>query len=91
MDDDSGLDLLVDAFLEEQGGMLPNPPDPAVMLNQFLYEIQKSGNDLSSWDEEDWREALLRFGFAEEDLPDALENLASWGVVDNFVWEVPED
>jgi len=85
----SGLDELVSVFKAQH--MRENPGDDTEMtLNAFLYEIQKSGNDLSSWSEDEWWEALRRFGFDEEDIPDALENVAGWGVVDNFVWALPE-
>jgi hypothetical protein len=67
----------------------PNPPlDAPALFNDFLNQIQEQGKDLSEWDESDWRGVMSEFGLETEGaVLDALENLAGWGVVDNYTWE----
>jgi hypothetical protein len=84
----ASLDRLAQEFIQQDGSLLDNPDDPEITLNEFVLTLQKEGADVSQWDEAQWTKVLTeRFGINEELVPDALENLAAWGVVDNFVWE----
>lgn len=72
--------------------MRPNPPlDPQALFNDFLNQIQEhKGQDVSEFSEEEWRRVLPEFGIEDPDqIVAALENLAGWGVVDNYVWSSP--
>lgn len=81
------LKALVDRYFDT--AYRPNPPlDPEALFNDFLAQVQRQGKDLSEYDESDWRTVLPDFGLDDADRAiDALENLAGWGVVDDFVWE----
>ena len=68
-----------------------NPADPALSLNLFVNDIQSKGYDLSEWTETDWLSALNDFDIHGDKAIDALENIAGWGVVDNFVWASPSE
>ena len=80
---------LADDFL--RSAHRPNPPDPERQLNAFIRDVQSRGYDLSEWTEPDWRGALEAFGIEGDRAVDALENVAGWGVVDNFVWASPSE
>lgn len=68
----------------------PNPPpvdeiiDSGALLSDFLAHYQEAGGDVGTFDEQQWSKLLVeRFGVDPDELPDFLETLASWGVVDN--------
>lgn len=89
----NGLETLIDEFLSEDIKENPDSEydDPEMRLTRFMHQMQQAGNDVSSWNEEDWEAALLKLGFDEDDIFAALENVASWGVVDNYDWESPTE
>ena len=68
-----------------------NPPvkDVDTRVNEFIAEVQAKGLDLGKWTEDEWILALRKLGLDDEEIADALENVAGWGVVDNFSWESP--
>lgn len=81
------MDLL-DLVDQYTGKLQQNPPlDYGVRVNQFVDAVQSKGQDLSQWGEDEWRAALEKLGVPDEAVFDMLENVASWGVVDNYVWE----
>lgn len=62
-----------------------NPPDDAeidVRVQGFCIEKKREGADLSTWDEDDWRDALRALGVEEFQIPSYLEDVSSWGVDD---------
>lgn len=70
--------------------MRPNPEvaqeiiDNGAFLNDFILTYQLAGGDIAQFPEEDWREVLSKtFNVTEDELADAMEQLAAWGVVDN--------
>ena len=72
------------------GDYVPNPEpvieviDSGALLNEFLVELQQAGGDITQFSEDDWKTLLQeRFDVSEDELGDFLEQLASWGVVDN--------
>lgn len=77
--------------LAEQFSKRPqrNPPvkDVNSRVNEFIAEVQANGADLGKWIEEEWILALRKLGLNDEEIADALENVAGWGVVDNSSWE----
>jgi uncharacterized tellurite resistance protein B-like protein len=87
---------LADQYFSRQ--MTPNasdlaqaPDEPTAALSGFLMQVGHSGGDLDSWSEEQWEQVLSeKFGIGEDYMADALEQVASWGVVDND-WYEPEE
>lgn len=64
-----------------------NPEMPSGMtFTDFIHFVQSNHNDIGSWTEDDWVTAALACGVREERLCDAMEEVASWGVVDNYQW-----
>lgn len=62
-----------------------NPPDPGDvddLVQGFCVTKKSEGEDLSDYDEEEWREALMAIGVSEDDVASYLEDVASWGVDD---------
>ena len=84
----ASLILLVDQFNKRP---LHNPPvgDVRVRVEEFIAEVQAGGADLGRWTEDEWIRALRKLGLNDEQIADELENVASWGVVDNRTWEDP--
>jgi hypothetical protein len=65
--------------------------DPHAAMSGFLLNLQLGHNDVSRWTESEWREVLGEvIGIEDEYMADALESVASWGVVDDTAWE-PEE
>lgn len=81
----SDLNKLAGEFMHKDK-LQANPDDSGVRVNEFVAELQAQGADVGRWSEEQWFEALRKLGVPEDDLADEMENLASWGVVDNGVW-----
>ena len=65
----------------------PAVVDKEARVNEFLLNLQSSGADLGKWTENEWILALRKLGLNDEEIADSLENVAGWGVVDNFSWE----
>lgn len=68
--------------------MQTNPPDDSgedldARLNRLLYEAKAKGINTTSWDEDDWFLALSNAGFTSDDMGDAFDIIASWGVDDD--------
>jgi len=62
-----------------------NPPDDddtEDLVQGFCIEKKTQGEDLSGWDEDDWRQALAALGVSDQEIPSFLEDVASWGVDD---------
>ena len=85
----SELQKIVNQFVHGSE-MRPNPEevaeiiDTGAFLNDFILTYQLAGGDIAQFPEEDWREVLSRtFQVGEDELADAMEQLAAWGVVDN--------
>jgi hypothetical protein len=80
---------VAEQFLRAHGqpdGRVSNPADEdtLALVGEFVRTFQAAGADIDDWDEDRWRAVLTeKFGVDEADLPDYLETLASWGVVDN--------
>ena len=65
--------------------------DPHAALTSFVRNLQSGHNDVSAWTESEWGEVLTDVvGVEDEYLADALESVASWGVVDDAAYE-PEE
>lgn len=73
-------------------GHTPNPSNPLVRqvvdpnaaLTGFLLNLQQGHNDIDGWTEAEWKDVLQsELGVGDDDLSDLLENVASWGVVDD--------
>lgn len=82
------MPTLID-FAEQFSQRLHQNPrlDSASRVTQFVAEVQASGEDLGKWDEDTWILALRKLGLSDSQIAVALEDVASWGVVDNDVWE----
>lgn len=76
-------------FAEQFAKRLHQNPrlDASSRVTQFVSEVQASGEDLGKWDEDTWILALRKLGLSDDQIAAALEDVASWGVVDNYVWE----
>lgn len=61
----------------------------AVKLTMFMQHVQTLGTDMDQWTEDEWIAAMKQFGITGDDAIDMLEDVASWGMVDNFEWETP--
>jgi hypothetical protein len=82
-----------------KGGYTPNASDtpervivdqPAVIA-QLVQNIQAGANDIGRWTEDEWRDVLSEECGVEDDyMSDALEQVASWGVVDDSYY-FPEE
>lgn len=62
-----------------------NPPeevDVDELVQQFCIERKISGQDLATWDEQDWRAALKKIGVSPDLASSYMEDVASWGVDD---------
>jgi hypothetical protein len=62
-----------------------NPPEPGdldELVNGFCVTKKMQGEDMSDYDEEQWREAFLAMGVDENELASYMEDVASWGVDD---------
>lgn len=81
---------LLDLVQEFDGSLKENPaPSSSIKYVMFLQQIQNRGADMSRWSEDDWSAALRKLGVPEDDIPEVLEDVASWGMVDNFEWATP--
>lgn len=73
-----------------EDGYTPNlqrPGDAGALLTGFLLGLQQRGGDVARWTEADWAEFLKdELNVPEEYLPDYLETVASWGIVDDAYW-----
>jgi len=62
-----------------------NPPDADEvdeLVQSFIIEKKTEGEELSSWTEEEWREALTKLGVPDDFLGSFMEDVAAWGVDD---------
>lgn len=87
----ANLLALADAFRQQARRANPptdeeNPPGP-VEAAKFISQVHATGEDLSTWGEERWREALSRIGVDPELHADCLEILASYGMTDDHAHE----
>lgn len=77
------LDKLAEQFMRKHPRQ--NPPDDEdvdELVQRFCIERKMAGQDLSTWDEQDWRSALAKIGVSEDLAPSYMEDVASWGVDD---------
>lgn len=66
--------------------------DQGAMLSKLVQDIQGGANDIGHWTESEWEEVLSEECGVEEDyMSDALEQVASWGVVDDDYYYPPEE
>ena len=94
----SELDSLMNQYWREN--VRANDDNPLLLCGQltdFLAQVQAlespegKTTDLGEWSEMDWKLALQRFGFRDDQILMALEVVASWGMVDEDVWESEAD
>ena len=83
------LDKIVNQFLHGSE-VTPNraPADDIIdhgaLLADFMVNYQLAGGDVSQFGEEDWIMVLRsKFRLNDDEIADAMEQLAAWGVVDN--------
>lgn len=82
---------LADAFRQEIRRANPpvddeNPPGP-IEAAKFISRVHATGEDLATWSEERWAEALSRIGVDPEMHGDCMEILASYGMTDSDTYE----
>lgn len=64
--------------------------DPSAALTDFLHYVQSRGADMARWTEVEWIDVLVnKFQVLGDRVVDHLEQVASWGVVDDALW--PEE
>lgn len=68
---------------------MPDDLPRNVKLTLFMQHVQTLGTDMDQWTEDEWIAAMEQFGITGDDAIDMLEDVASWGMVDNFEWETP--
>lgn len=64
--------------------------DWRVKLNVAMLSLAGSQSATTSWNEDQWREYLQGQGLTANNIVDALDTIASWGVTDDAL-EVDED
>lgn len=85
----SELNKIVNQFLHGSE-VVPNRAlaeeiiDHGALLADFMVNYQLAGGDVAQFGEEDWILVLRsKFKMNEDQIADAMEQLAAWGVVDN--------
>ncbi len=77
------VDSLFDSFFSMSNPVGDEDGDLELRLNEFLYQVQGNQVDVDSLDEDAWREKLEAHGFDEDEVVDALQMIAAWGVIDD--------
>lgn len=66
--------------------------DSSASVTKFVRDLQAGANDLGRWTESEWKDVLTaEFGIDEEYMSDAMEQVASWGVVDDDYYYAEEE
>lgn len=68
----------------------PNAGEQGPALTEILVQLQGRGADMARWSMDDWEHVLAaEFGIDADHMPDYLEEIATWGAVDDAFWEEP--
>ncbi len=80
-------DLFVSFFPPQGSRRNPAPPADGkswrVKLNEMMLGFAGQQTATTTWTEEQWTERLEKAGFTVDQIVDALDMIASWGVTDD--------